>query len=35
MRIRRLLERIVLGSMMSVLAFAVERRLVKMLRRKR
>jgi hypothetical protein len=35
MRLRRLLERIVLGSMMSVLAFVVERRLVKMLRRKR
>jgi hypothetical protein len=35
MRIRRLLERVVLGSMMTVLAFVVERRLVKMLRRKR
>jgi len=35
MRFRRLLERVVLGSMMSVLAFVVERRLVKMLRRKR
>jgi hypothetical protein len=34
MRLRRLLERIVLGSMMSVLAFVVERRLVKMLRKK-
>jgi hypothetical protein len=32
---RRLLERLVLGSMMTVLAFVVERRLVKMLRRKR
>jgi len=32
---RRLLERVVLGTMMSVLAFVVERRLVKMLRRKR
>jgi hypothetical protein len=32
---RRLLERVILGSMMSVLAFVVERRLVKMLRRKR
>ena len=35
MRIRRLLERVILGSMMTVLAFVVERRLVKMLRRKR
>jgi hypothetical protein len=35
MRFRRLLERVVLGSMMTVLAFVVERRLVKMLRRKR
>jgi hypothetical protein len=35
MRFRRLLERVVLGSMMSVLAFVVERRLVKMLRKKR
>ena len=32
---RRLLERLVLGTMMSVLAFVVERRLVKILRRKR
>jgi hypothetical protein len=35
MRIRRLLERVILGSMMTVLAFIVERRMVKMLRRKR
>jgi hypothetical protein len=35
MRIRRLLERVILGSMMTVLAFVVERRMVKMLRRKR
>jgi hypothetical protein len=35
MRVRRLLERVVLGSMMSVLAFVVERRMVKMLRKKR
>jgi hypothetical protein len=35
MRIRRLIERVVLGSMMTVLAFVVERRLVKMLRRTR
>ena len=35
MRIRRLLERVILGSMMTVLAFVVERRLVKMLRKKR
>ena len=32
---RRLFERLVLGTMMSVLAFVVERRLVKILRRKR
>ena len=32
---RRLLERLILGTTMSVLAFVVERRLVKMLRRKR
>jgi hypothetical protein len=32
---RRLLERLVLGTMMSVLAFVVERRLVKILRKKR
>ena len=31
---RRLLERFVLGTMMSVLAFVVERRLVKILRKK-
>jgi hypothetical protein len=35
MRVRRLLERAVLGSMMTVLAFVVERRLVKVLRKKR
>ena len=35
MRLRRLIERVVLGSMMTVLAFVVERRLVKMLRGKR
>jgi hypothetical protein len=35
MRVRRLLERVILGSMMTVLAFVVERRLIKMLRRKR
>jgi hypothetical protein len=35
MRFRRLFERFVLGSMMTVLAFVVERRLVKMLRKKR
>jgi hypothetical protein len=32
---RRLFERLVLGTMMSILAFVVERRLVKVLRRKR
>jgi len=32
---RRFLERLVLGTMMSILAFVVERRLVKILRRKR
>jgi hypothetical protein len=32
---RRLFERLVLGTMMTVLAFVVERRLVKALRRKR
>jgi len=35
MRVRRFLERVILGSMMTVLAFVVERRLVKMLRRTR
>ena len=34
-RFRGLLERVVLGSMMTFLAFVVERRLVKMLRKKR
>jgi hypothetical protein len=32
---RRFFERLVLGTMMSILAFVVERRLVKILRRKR
>jgi hypothetical protein len=32
---RRLFERLVLGSTMTLLAFVVERRLVKMLRRNR
>jgi hypothetical protein len=32
---RRLFERLVLGTMMSILAFVVERRLVRVLRRKR
>ena len=32
---RRLLERLILGTMMSVLAFVVERRLVKALAKRR
>jgi hypothetical protein len=34
-RVKRLTERIVLGSLMSVAAFVVERRLVRMLKRSR
>ena len=34
-RFRRFFERVVLGSMMTLLAFVVERRLVKVLRKKR
>jgi hypothetical protein len=34
-RVKRLTERVVLGSLMSVAAFLVERRLLKMLKRKR
>jgi hypothetical protein len=34
-RLRRRFERVVLGSMMTLLAFVVERRLLKMLRKKR
>ena len=34
-RVKRLTERIVLGTLMSVAAFLVERRLVKMLKRAR
>jgi hypothetical protein len=32
---RRLLERLILGTLMSAIAFVVERRLVKMLRKSR
>jgi len=32
---RRLLERVILGSVMTVLAFVVERRVVKLVHRKR
>jgi hypothetical protein len=34
-RFKRLTERVVLGSVMSVAAFVVERRLLKALKRKR
>jgi hypothetical protein len=34
-RMKRLTERVVLGSLMSVAAFVVERRLVKLLKKKR
>jgi hypothetical protein len=34
-RVKRLTERIVLGTLMTVAAFLVERRLVKMLKRAR
>jgi hypothetical protein len=33
-RVKRLTERIVLGTLMSVAAFVVERRLAKMLKRR-
>ena len=33
-RVRRLAERVVLGALMSVLVFVVERRLLKALRRR-
>jgi hypothetical protein len=34
-RVKRLTERVVLGSLMSVAAFVVERRLTKFLKKKR
>ena len=34
-RVKRLTERVVLGSVMTVAAFVVERRLLKALKRKR
>jgi hypothetical protein len=33
--VKRLAERVILGSLMSVAAFVVERRLLRMLKRKR